>query len=322
MQEELGRNTNGVWWNMGGGYNVLARGTDEQIRRYLEPTLRGERADAYAVTEAGAGSDPGGIAATAERTPSGWRIRAEKWFVTSGDVADFDIVMVNVVDGGRTPADAVSGRPRPARHRCHRRPAVHPLVPSRPPHRPLRLRGRRRRGARRRRHDRARRRAPERVVHRGADPHRRPLRRRDAAAARRRGRVGDRPRAVRRADLRLPGHQLPAGRLGGRLRRRPPPDLPGGRHGGHRRRPQARPRPRGDGQAVCVRGRLALRRPLRPGARRPRLHAHVRGRAVPARAARRPHLGGHQRDPAPDHRPRPREARRRAPALHRDPDGS
>ena len=43
VQEELGRNTNGVWWNMGGGYDVLARGTGEQIRRYLEPTLRGER---------------------------------------------------------------------------------------------------------------------------------------------------------------------------------------------------------------------------------------------------------------------------------------
>jgi acyl-CoA dehydrogenase len=114
VQEELGRNTNGVWWNMGGGYNVLARGTGEQIRRYLEPTLRGERADAYAVTEAGAGSDPGGIAATAERTPSGWRIRAEKWFVTSGDVADFDIVMVNVVDGdARLPTLFLVDRDRP-----------------------------------------------------------------------------------------------------------------------------------------------------------------------------------------------------------------
>jgi acyl-CoA dehydrogenase len=100
VQEELGRNTNGVWWNMGGGYNVLARGTADQIRRYLLPTLRGERADAYAVTEAGAGSDPSGIAATAERTAAGWRIRGEKWFVTSGDVSDFDIVMVNVLDGG------------------------------------------------------------------------------------------------------------------------------------------------------------------------------------------------------------------------------
>jgi len=114
VQEELGRNTNGVWWNMGGGYNVLARGTDEQIRRYLEPTLRGARADAYAVTEAGAGSDPAGIAATAERTPAGWRIRAEKWFVTSGDVADFDIVMVNVVDGdARLPTLFLVDRDRP-----------------------------------------------------------------------------------------------------------------------------------------------------------------------------------------------------------------
>jgi alkylation response protein AidB-like acyl-CoA dehydrogenase len=114
VQEELGRNTNGVWWNMGGGYNVLARGTDEQVRRYLEPTLRGERADAYAVTEAGAGSDPAGIAATAERTPSGWRIRGEKWFVTSGDVADFDILMVNVVDGdARLPTLFLVDRDRP-----------------------------------------------------------------------------------------------------------------------------------------------------------------------------------------------------------------
>jgi acyl-CoA dehydrogenase len=114
VQEELGRNTNGVWWNMGGGYNVLARGTNEQIRRYLEPTLRGERADAYAVTEAGAGSDPGGIAATAERTATGWRIKAEKWFVTSGDVADFDIVMVNVVDGdARLPTLFLVDRDRP-----------------------------------------------------------------------------------------------------------------------------------------------------------------------------------------------------------------
>jgi acyl-CoA dehydrogenase len=101
VHEELGRNTNGVWWVMGGGYNVLSRGTPEQIERYLLPTLRGERADSYAVTEAGAGSDAGGIAATAERTPGGWRIRGEKWFVTSGDVCDYDIVMVNVVDGDR-----------------------------------------------------------------------------------------------------------------------------------------------------------------------------------------------------------------------------
>ena len=38
---------------------------------------------------------------------------------------------------------------------------------------------------------------------------------------------------------------------------------------------------------------------------------HGRG-ALLSRAPRRPDLGGHERDPAADHRPRPREARRRA----------
>ncbi len=99
VHEELGRNTNAVWWAGVGAYNVLGLGTPAQIERYLLPTLRGERADAYAVTEREAGSDPNGIAGTAIRTADGFRLVAEKWFVTSGDVADYYIVMVNVVDG-------------------------------------------------------------------------------------------------------------------------------------------------------------------------------------------------------------------------------
>ncbi|MFL6041587.1 MAG: acyl-CoA dehydrogenase family protein [Gaiellales bacterium] len=98
VHEELGRNTNAIWWHMGGAYNVLSRGTPEQIERYLLPTLRGERSDAYAVTEGNAGSDAGGIEGTAERSGDGFRLRAEKWFVTTGDKADYFIVMVNVVE--------------------------------------------------------------------------------------------------------------------------------------------------------------------------------------------------------------------------------
>jgi alkylation response protein AidB-like acyl-CoA dehydrogenase len=99
VHEELGRNTNAVWWCGPGAYNVLGLGTPDQIERYLKPSLRGERADAYAVTERDAGSDASGLAGTAVRTDGGFRIRAEKWFVTTGDVADYYIVMVNVVDG-------------------------------------------------------------------------------------------------------------------------------------------------------------------------------------------------------------------------------
>jgi acyl-CoA dehydrogenase len=99
VNEQFGRVTNGLHWHVPNTYNVLIQGTREQIERYLVPALRGEGGDAYAVTEADAGSDPGGIASTAVATDGGWTINGEKWFVTSGDVARVLIVMANVLDG-------------------------------------------------------------------------------------------------------------------------------------------------------------------------------------------------------------------------------
>jgi acyl-CoA dehydrogenase len=104
VEEQFGRSTNALSWFMPTAYNVLASGTPEQIERYLKPALRGELHDAYAVTEAGAGSDPSMIEATARRTDSGWVIDGEKWFVTYGDVASVYIVMANaLVDGAALP---------------------------------------------------------------------------------------------------------------------------------------------------------------------------------------------------------------------------
>ena len=100
VEEQLGRSTNALSWYIPNAYNVLASGTQEQIDRYLRPALRGEVQDAYAVTEAEAGSDPSRIATTARRTEAGWVIDGEKWFVTSGDIASVYIVMANaLVDG-------------------------------------------------------------------------------------------------------------------------------------------------------------------------------------------------------------------------------
>jgi alkylation response protein AidB-like acyl-CoA dehydrogenase len=99
VNEQFGRVTNGLHWHVPNVYNVLLEGTADQIERYIAPALRGEGGDAYAVTEAEAGSDPAGIASTAVRTAAGWRINGEKWFVTSGDVARVLIVMANAVDG-------------------------------------------------------------------------------------------------------------------------------------------------------------------------------------------------------------------------------
>jgi alkylation response protein AidB-like acyl-CoA dehydrogenase len=104
VEEQLGRSTNALSWHMPGAYNVLASGSPEQIERYLKPALRGELHDAYAVTEAEAGSDPSRIATTATKTDGGWVIDGEKWFVTYGDVAAVYIVMANaLVDGERLP---------------------------------------------------------------------------------------------------------------------------------------------------------------------------------------------------------------------------
>jgi len=100
VEEQLGRSTNALSWHMPGAYNVLASGTEEQKERYLRPALRGELHDAYAVTEANAGSDPARIEATARRSDGGWVINGEKWFVTYGDIAAVYIVVANALDDG------------------------------------------------------------------------------------------------------------------------------------------------------------------------------------------------------------------------------
>ena len=99
VEEQLGRSTNALAWHVPNAYNVWSVGTDEQIDRWLRPMLRGEAQDAYAVTEALAGSDPSVIATTATPADGGWRIRGEKWFVTSGDVADVIIVVAIAAEG-------------------------------------------------------------------------------------------------------------------------------------------------------------------------------------------------------------------------------
>lgn len=100
VEEQYGRSTNAIHWHVPNGYNVWEHASAEHRRRYLEPLLRGEIRDAYAVTERDAGSDPSGIEATAHRTDGGFRINGEKWFVTSGDVCSVIVVMANLVEDG------------------------------------------------------------------------------------------------------------------------------------------------------------------------------------------------------------------------------
>ena len=58
VEEAFGRTTNAVSWYVPNAYNVWRAASPELKARWLHPALRGELHDAYAVTEAGAGSDP------------------------------------------------------------------------------------------------------------------------------------------------------------------------------------------------------------------------------------------------------------------------
>jgi acyl-CoA dehydrogenase len=99
VHEQYGQVTGGLWSFIPGAYEVLAHADPDQRRRYLEPSLRGERFGAYAVTEPNAGSDARSLETTAVRDGADWVLNGEKWFVTGPDITDFMIVQVAVVDG-------------------------------------------------------------------------------------------------------------------------------------------------------------------------------------------------------------------------------
>ena len=103
VHEQLGQSTGGLWSYIPGAYNALIHATPEQRRRYLEPSLRGERSGSYAITEPNAGSDARTLEATAVRDAATgeYVLNGEKWFVTGPDDTDFMIFHCLVVDGER-----------------------------------------------------------------------------------------------------------------------------------------------------------------------------------------------------------------------------
>ena len=101
VHEQLGQSTGGLWSYIPGAYNVLMHADEAQRRRYLDPSLRGERSGSYAITEDLAGSDARAIQATAARDAASgdYVLNGEKWFVTGPDDTDFMIFHCLVVDG-------------------------------------------------------------------------------------------------------------------------------------------------------------------------------------------------------------------------------
>jgi alkylation response protein AidB-like acyl-CoA dehydrogenase len=76
---------------------ILLFGTDDQKQRYLPKLVTGELVGAYALSEAGSGSDALGARARADRQPDGsFRLSGEKMWITNGGFADVIIVFAKV----------------------------------------------------------------------------------------------------------------------------------------------------------------------------------------------------------------------------------
>lgn len=75
------------------GSLLAAFGTAEHHERYLRPLLAFERTCAYALTEAGSGSDLGSISTRAVRDGTDWVLTGEKIYIHNAPVADFALVL-------------------------------------------------------------------------------------------------------------------------------------------------------------------------------------------------------------------------------------
>ena len=96
IAEQLGKATGALWAIVPHPAVALKHGTPEQIETYLRPSCLMERRACVAVTEPGAGSDPRMVRTRADAREGRFILNGEKWFVTSGDVADYLIVHANV----------------------------------------------------------------------------------------------------------------------------------------------------------------------------------------------------------------------------------
>ena len=123
--EEIGRadsNVRGIVSVSNGlyGKSVAKWGTEEQKARLLPGLASGEALGCYALTEPGAGSDPGGLETRAERDGDDWVLSGQKIFITLGSWAAQALVFARTGEPGPrgitcfiVPADAPGFEARP-----------------------------------------------------------------------------------------------------------------------------------------------------------------------------------------------------------------
>lgn len=100
VQEQCGRVTNGLAWVMATPPQWWPEvATEYQREEWLLPAVRGEKHEAYAITEEFAGSDVSALQTTARRDGHEYVIDGVKWHVTSFNLADYVFVEAVLADG-------------------------------------------------------------------------------------------------------------------------------------------------------------------------------------------------------------------------------
>ena len=94
VERELGRGSMALNHFFGRPQNILMACEGEQVERYLMPAVRGERMDALAMTEPGAGSDIRGMKCAAVRDGGDWVVNGTTHFISGAEHADFIIVFI------------------------------------------------------------------------------------------------------------------------------------------------------------------------------------------------------------------------------------
>jgi glutaryl-CoA dehydrogenase len=79
-------------------FPIHAYGSEAQRTKYLPKLASGELIGCFGLTEPNAGSDPGSMTATAEQTPTGFRLNGTKTWITNSPIADVFIVWAKFGD--------------------------------------------------------------------------------------------------------------------------------------------------------------------------------------------------------------------------------
>ena len=92
IEKELGRTSLALAECAHRPLNILASCVGEQVKQFLEPTVRGEKRDCIAMTEPAAGSDLRGMKCKAVLEGDDWIINGEKHFISQASVSDYCVL--------------------------------------------------------------------------------------------------------------------------------------------------------------------------------------------------------------------------------------